>query len=412
MNKGDNAREMSPGSSTESYPAFARIGLRENTGKNLNQITSPDRDLNPGHLVLRPDALTATPQENTPWLTCGQQQKVELAEEKSVTRVQRRVLRTWIRRSEDEDPLPGQPETYVSSSLLSKNLKVRIYKTVILPVVLYGCETWTLTLREEQRFRVSENKVLRKIFGAKRDEVTAEWRKLHNAELHALYSSPDIIRNMKSRRLRWAGHVARMDESRSLFLSLQIFLIFHPNPHLPLISGLLDIFLSLLDLNFLSLLDINFLSLLDINFLLLLDINFLSLLDINFLLLLDIIFLTFGSHLALTSGSHLALTSGSHLALTSGSHLALTSGSHLPPTYESHLPLTSGSHLALTSGSHLVLTSRSHLALTSGSHLPLSSGSPHLPPTHESPHLPLTFGSSHLPLTSRSDLDRISACRM
>ncbi|KAJ4444093.1 hypothetical protein ANN_05882 [Periplaneta americana] len=106
-------------------------------------------------------------------------------------------------------------EKLLSSSLLSKNLKVRIYKTVILPVVLYDCETWTLTLREEQRLRVFENKVLRKIFGAKRDEVTGEWRKLHNAELHALYSSPDIIRNIKSRRLRWAGHVARMGESRN-----------------------------------------------------------------------------------------------------------------------------------------------------------------------------------------------------
>ncbi|KAJ4448703.1 hypothetical protein ANN_00093 [Periplaneta americana] len=101
--------------------------------------------------------------------------------------------------------------------LLSKNLKVRIYKTVILPVVLYGCETWTLTLREEHRLRVFENKLLRKIFGAKRDEVTGEWRKLHNAELHALYSSPDIIRNIKSRHLRWAGHVARMGESRNAY---------------------------------------------------------------------------------------------------------------------------------------------------------------------------------------------------
>ncbi|KAJ4444135.1 hypothetical protein ANN_05924 [Periplaneta americana] len=108
-------------------------------------------------------------------------------------------------------------EKLLSSSLLWKNLKVRIYKTVILPVFLYGCETWTLTLREEQRLRVFENKILRKIFGAKRDEVTGEWRKLHNAELHALYSSPDIIRNIKSRRLRWAGHVARMDESRNAY---------------------------------------------------------------------------------------------------------------------------------------------------------------------------------------------------
>ncbi|KAJ4435638.1 hypothetical protein ANN_18254 [Periplaneta americana] len=108
-------------------------------------------------------------------------------------------------------------EKLLSSSLLSKNLKVRIYKTVILPVVLYGCETWTLTLREEHRLRVFENKVLRKIFGTKRDEVTGEWRKLHNTELHALYSSPDIIMNIKSRRLRWAGHVARMGESRNAY---------------------------------------------------------------------------------------------------------------------------------------------------------------------------------------------------
>ncbi|KAJ4429390.1 hypothetical protein ANN_21547 [Periplaneta americana] len=114
-------------------------------------------------------------------------------------------------------------EKLLSSSLLPKNLKVRIYKTVILPVLLYGCETWTLTLREEHRFRVFENKVLRKIFGAKRDEVTGEWRKLHNTELHALYSSPDIIRNIKSRRLRWAGHVARMGESRNAYRVLLLF---------------------------------------------------------------------------------------------------------------------------------------------------------------------------------------------
>ncbi|KAJ4433756.1 hypothetical protein ANN_16068 [Periplaneta americana] len=108
-------------------------------------------------------------------------------------------------------------EKLLSSSLLSKNLKVRIYKTVILPVVLYSCETWTLTLRKEHRLRVFENKVLRKIFGAKRDEVTGEWRKLHNTELHALHSSPDIIRIIKSRRLRWAGHVARMGVSRNAY---------------------------------------------------------------------------------------------------------------------------------------------------------------------------------------------------
>jgi hypothetical protein len=74
------------------------------------------------------------------------------------------------------------------------NLYVKIYKTIILPVVLYGCETWSLTLREEHRLRVFEDRVLRRIFGPKRDEVTGEWRKLHNEELHNLYSSPDIIR--------------------------------------------------------------------------------------------------------------------------------------------------------------------------------------------------------------------------
>ncbi|KAJ4441989.1 hypothetical protein ANN_11853 [Periplaneta americana] len=113
--------------------------------------------------------------------------------------------------------MPDSVQKLLSSSLLSKNLKVRIYKTVILPVVLYGCATWTLILREEQRLKVFENKVLRKIFGAKRDEVAGEWRKLHNAELHALYTSLDIIRNIKSRYLRWAGHVACMGESRNAY---------------------------------------------------------------------------------------------------------------------------------------------------------------------------------------------------
>jgi hypothetical protein len=101
-------------------------------------------------------------------------------------------------------------QNLLSSRLLSKNLKIRIYKTIILPVVLYGCETWTLTLWEENRLRVFEIRVLRMIFGPKRDEVTVEWRKLHNEELRDLYSSSSIIRIMKSRRMRWAGHVARM----------------------------------------------------------------------------------------------------------------------------------------------------------------------------------------------------------
>ena len=86
-----------------------------------------------------------------------------------------------------------------------------------MPVVLYGCETWSLTLREERRLRVFENRVLRRIFGPKRDEVTREWRKLHNEEFNDLYSLPNIIRAIKSRRMRWARHVVRMEEGRGVY---------------------------------------------------------------------------------------------------------------------------------------------------------------------------------------------------
>jgi hypothetical protein len=85
-----------------------------------------------------------------------------------------------------------------------------MYKTIILPGILYGCETWTLTLREEQRLGVSETTVMRRISGPKRDEVRGEWSKLHIEELNNLYSSPNSIRQVKSRRMSWAGHVGRM----------------------------------------------------------------------------------------------------------------------------------------------------------------------------------------------------------
>jgi hypothetical protein len=97
------------------------------------------------------------------------------------------------------------------------NLKIKIYKTIILPVVLYGCETKSVTLREEHRLSVFENRVLRGVFGPKRDEVTGEWRKLHNGELHNLYTSPDIVRRINSGRMGWAGHVARMGEGRNVY---------------------------------------------------------------------------------------------------------------------------------------------------------------------------------------------------
>jgi len=107
-------------------------------------------------------------------------------------------------------------QNLLSSSLVTRNLKIRIYRTIIWPVVLYGCETWPLTLREERRLRLFENWVLR-IFGPKRDEVTGKLRKVHNEELNDVYSSPNIIRVIKLRRMRWEGHVARMGERRGLY---------------------------------------------------------------------------------------------------------------------------------------------------------------------------------------------------
>ena len=107
-------------------------------------------------------------------------------------------------------------QNLLSSRLLSKNLKIKIYRNIIFPVVLYGCETWSLTLREERKLRVFQNTVLRRIFGPRRDEVTGEWRRLHNEELNDLQSSLNIVRVIKSRRMRWAGHVARMGEERGV----------------------------------------------------------------------------------------------------------------------------------------------------------------------------------------------------
>jgi hypothetical protein len=87
---------------------------------------------------------------------------------------------------------------------------MKIFGTINFPVTLDGCETWSLTLREECGLRVLENRVLRRIFGRNRDEVTGEWRKLHNEKINDLYFSRNIVRVIKSRKMRWAGHVARM----------------------------------------------------------------------------------------------------------------------------------------------------------------------------------------------------------
>jgi len=88
-------------------------------------------------------------------------------------------------------------QNLTSSGLLSKNLKIKIYRAIFLPLVLYGCETWSLRLREERRLRAFENRVLRRIFETKRDEVTWDWRKLNDEELNNLFSSPNIVRVIK-----------------------------------------------------------------------------------------------------------------------------------------------------------------------------------------------------------------------
>jgi len=88
-------------------------------------------------------------------------------------------------------------QNLLASSLLSKKLKIKLYRTIILPVVLYGCETWSLTMREERRLRVFESRVLRRVYGPKTDEVTGEWKKLHNEELSDLYSIPNIVQVVK-----------------------------------------------------------------------------------------------------------------------------------------------------------------------------------------------------------------------
>jgi hypothetical protein len=108
-------------------------------------------------------------------------------------------------------------QSLLSSYLLSRNLRVKIYKTIILPPILYRCEPWSLTLRQEHRLRAFENRVLRSISGPKRDEVTGDWRKMHSGKLHNLFSTPDIIWQIRSRRMLWAGHVARMEEERNVY---------------------------------------------------------------------------------------------------------------------------------------------------------------------------------------------------
>ena len=109
------------------------------------------------------------------------------------------------------NPFYHSVQNPLSPSLISKSIRIKICKSTTLPVVLYWCETWSLTLKEERRKRMFEKRLLRIIFWPERDEATREWRKLHNEELNDLYSSPNIVRLIKTR-MRWAGHVAHMED--------------------------------------------------------------------------------------------------------------------------------------------------------------------------------------------------------
>ncbi|KAJ4443789.1 hypothetical protein ANN_05567 [Periplaneta americana] len=246
---------MSLGSSNQSYPAFARIGLRENPGKNLNQVTCPDRDSKPGHLVSGPDALTVTPQvwtalvseiNNLPvrdntgiLLEASKEIGLEVNPEKTKYMIMSRdenIVRNGNIKignlsfeEVEKFKYLGATVTNINDTREEKKKKCYVLfndaRNCRGYISVAGCagilsRRSSFTCQEEHTLRVFENKVLRKIFGAKRDEVTGEWRKVYNTELHALYSSPDIIRNIKFRRLRWAGHVARMGESRNAYTVL------------------------------------------------------------------------------------------------------------------------------------------------------------------------------------------------
>jgi hypothetical protein len=157
----------------------------------------------------------------TYYVTCGKKRNTERKADQSIPAghchvlVSITVTTNYVIQEEIKSRLKPENACYhsvqnlLSSSSISKNIKIKIYRTIILPVVLHWCETWSLILREGPRLRVFENRVLSRIFGPKKDEITRKWRKLYNEELNDLYLSPNIIWVIKSR-IRWAGYGARM----------------------------------------------------------------------------------------------------------------------------------------------------------------------------------------------------------
>jgi len=196
--------------------ATSEIGLEVSAAKTKYMVMSRDQNAGRIHSV-RTDNITFETMEEFKYLGTPLTNQNSVAEEMKS-------------RLKSGNACYHSVQNRLSSRLLSKNLKIKIYRTVILPVVLYGCETWSLTLREERNLRAFENMVLWRIFGPRRDEVTGEWRRLHNDELNDSYSSPNIVRVIKSRRMRWVGHVVLMGEERGVYR----FLVGKPKGRRPL----------------------------------------------------------------------------------------------------------------------------------------------------------------------------------